>query len=165
MGNSVKKQVLFFVLLCTQSLMGKTVTIFEDSLDEFIDRCAKDEEEKVEFRGYYSRFLEKQAKSRKNEKSSHLRRLRSAALKNLERHHPQWYKQVEPFVLDLSQAHADTRNVRLFLTRFALLEEYRELQLAPQEGIWHTTKSYLKSFGHKVANFKDRVLGNKEVTA
>ena len=163
--NSVKKQLIFLAFFCVASLAGNPALIFEDSLDDFIDRCAKDEDEKIEFRGYYSNFLEKQAKSRRDSKRSHLRRLRSSALKNLERHHPQWYKQVEPFVLDLAESHADTRNIRLFLTRFALLEEYRELQLKPKEGVWHTTKLYLKSFGSKVATLKDRVLGRKEVTA
>ncbi len=140
-------------------------SVFDDSLDQFLERCADNEDEKIEFRGYYSKFLEKQARTRRQSKHSRLRKLRSAALPHLEKSHPDWYKQIEPFVLDLEDTGSDTKKVRLFLNRYAVLIQYRDSQNNQSSTWWDTTKSYAKSMGSKLAGVKDRLFGAKEVKA
>jgi len=154
----VRVGILLGVALLTTSVLAERGSVLDDTLDDFLERCSKDLQEQKYFRGYYSAFLEKQSKKRRNGKGRVLRKLRVEALKNLERHHPKWYKEVEQYVFDLEEPTREARKARLFLTRFALLQEYREEKLGYNQGWWKKTKGYFKSMGAKVVDLKDRAL-------
>lgn len=141
--------------------------ILNDSIEEFLTAVVQGEHEKIEFRGYYSKFLEKQSRKRRSSKRGHLRRLRSMALRTLREKHPSWYKEVEPYAFDLDESTQEARQARLFLIRFALLEEFRESKKPQSQNFWWDSfKSNIKSFGRSVAHLKDRVFHkNKHVTA
>lgn len=157
----MKAQKYFAILLVSMVSMLHGRSILEDSLDDFLHRVAQ-EEEKVEFRGYYSQFLEGQSRSRRNSKQRHLRRIRAVALRKVREEHPEWYKEIEPYALDLDEPTPEARKVRLFLTRFALLENYRQEINPSGLGWWDTTKVYFKGMRNKLANLKDRALGRKK---
>jgi hypothetical protein len=156
-----KAQKLFFFVFLVMSAFIQGRSVIDDSLEDFLTRTAE-EEEKVGFRGYYSRFLEKQSRTRKGNKRRHLRRIRAASLKKVREAHPEWYKEVEPFALDLDEPTPEARKARLFLTRFSLLEEYRQSLKPNGLGWWDKTKTYLRGFGHKVVELKDKALGRKK---
>lgn len=158
------KNIKFSALVCLTFAMTSVVasSVLNDDLEQFLERCAADKAEQQEFRGYYSRFLDKQSKQRRNSKDRALRKLRSSALNNLERHHPKWYKEVEHYVFDLEEQTQEARKVRLFLTRFALFEEYREEKLGINQSFWKKTKGYLKSMGTKVVELKDKAFNRNK---
>lgn len=164
----ILKLVLFFTIsFCSAKKITVTEitqpvqkqSILDSSLDQFLEKVV-DKHDQEEFRGYYSQFLEKQSRKRRNGKQSGLRRLRADALKIIRKEHPEWYKELEPLVLDLEEQTLEARQARLFLTRFALLQEYHDSkQFHP--GWWDRTTSHIKQFGHKIARLKDSALGRK----
>lgn len=135
-------------------------SILDLDLESFLEQAAQ-EKEKAEFRTYYSQFLEKESKARRQSKQKHLRRLRSAALRSLRQNHVSWYKEVEPHLLELEESTEEARKTRLFLTRFALLEEYRHKPSLYPSGWWDTTKEYVRGVGRRVVSLKERALGRK----
>lgn len=151
------KNVLLFSCCVTGSLFGTVLDTAKD-LEAFLTVVAK-EEEKPEFRSYYSKFLEKQSRQRKVSKRRQLRRYRSRALQDLSEHHLDWYRELEPYLSELDDASDGARKSRLFLTRYANFLEYRESKLPQAAGWWDTSKGYFKQFGKKVASVKDWALG------
>ena len=137
----------------------KKQSILDYSLDQFLEKMVAKEDQE-QFRGYYSQFLEKQSRKRRNGKQSGLRRLRADALKMIRKEHPEWYKELEPLILDLEEQSIEAREARLFLTRFALLQEFQDSK-EYHPGWWDATKTTIKQFGHKVARLKDSALGRK----
>ena len=152
--------VLLLTLCTGEAKKSDLPVILEESLDEFLDRMTHDDEDdRIEFRGYYSAFLEKQARRRRNGKQRYLNRLRYSALHVIETEHPAWYKELEPYLFDLEDQTYEARRARLFLTRFALFQEYLRTKNPEKMGWFDTIRSYGKGFKETVSAFKDRMLG------
>lgn len=128
---------------------------FDDSLEIFLSRMTSDETEKSEFRGYYSRFLRKQSKVHPERKRGKLQNLRIHALNSIEIKDPSLYQVIEPFLIDLDIAQ-ESRNIRLYLTRYALFEEFQRRKIIKHSGLWERAKDGVKRFADRVVEaFKE----------
>ena len=116
------------LLISCMSLCGalQSNVLLKDTLEQFLDRIEKDEKSKKGFRVYYSNFLEQQNKNYKSSKQKRLARLRASGLTTLRDNQPDWYKAIEPYSLDLDESTQECRQVRLFLTRYALFDAYKK---------------------------------------
>jgi len=124
---------------------------FSDSLELFLSRMSSDEIEKQEFRGYYSRFLRKQSKLHPERKSGKLQKLRISALNSIEIKNPSLYEVIEPYLIDLDFA-KELRDMRLYLTRYALFEEFKRRNIIKRSGIWERAKDGVKRFADRVVD-------------
>lgn len=130
--------------------------IFDDNLENFLLAMVSDQDEKVEFRGYYSKFLRKQNRRHRVRKRRCLQSLRAKALNDIEVRTPELYTQLEPYLIDLDES-PSCRTQRLFLTRYALFEEFKEKQAMKQLSVWGKTKRYAKNAVSRVGRFGKRV--------
>lgn len=130
--------------------------IFNDNLEDFLSSMSSDQSEKAEFRGYYSKFLRKQNRRHRIRKRRRLQSLRAKALNDIEVRKPNLYTKLEPYLIDLDESPA-CRTQRLFLTRYALFEEFKEKQAMKQLSVWGKTKRYAKNAVSRVGRFGKRV--------
>lgn len=145
---------LVFLLMCGNLLAKEPVNLLNDSLEGFLGHMTQDESEQREFRGFYSKFLRKQGRYGHHRIRGKLQNLRLSALSSIELKNPPLYKEIEPFLIDLDFA-KDCRNIRLFLTRYALFEEYKRRKAIKTSGMWERFKDGVKRFAHRVrSSFK-----------
>lgn len=144
--------MLFVSLLQAKNLL-------EDSLEGFLHRIGKTEDEKQGFRNYYSNFLEEQNKTYKSSKRKKLLRLRAIALTHLKEKNPEWYKEVEPYSLDLEESTQECRKVRLFLTRYALFDAYKKGKPVKIVGSREKVKHFLRPVKNAFVAVKNKVTG------
>jgi hypothetical protein len=149
------KKIIVIVLLTVGSV--RAYSILDDSLDSFLEFVVPQKEQEG-FSSFYSQFLEKTSRKRKNSKKRYLRRLRFSAFEQLRKEKKDWYKEIEPYIFDLDDSTEQARKVRLFLTRFALLEDYHDYKKSEELTWIHTAKKYVQKAGHKLKGLKNRVL-------
>jgi len=135
----------------------RAYSILDDSLDSFLEFVVPKQEQE-EFSSFYSQFLEKTSRKRKSSKKRYLRRLRFSAFEQLRKEKKDWYKEIEPYIFDLDDSTEQARKVRLFLTRFALLEDYHNYKKAEQLTWANTAKKYAQKATEKIKELKNKVL-------
>jgi len=149
----------------------KKLSFIDANLNDFILRVIDKEEERSQFKVYYSHLAQKIQQAKETEPAKEratYRYLYNLALENLKTKHAEWYKEIEPFVsnptLTLDDNLDEVRKViKFFLTRYGAYEEfinYRASHAAKTEalvkntdnsGIWHTIKGYVSTAKDKVA--------------
>lgn len=149
------KKILGIALLMISSIRG--YSILDDSLDSFLEFVVPQQEQEA-FSSFYSQFLERTSRKRKNSKKRYLRRLRFSAFEQLRKEKKDWYKEIEPYIFDLDDSTEQARKVRLFLTRFALLQDYHNHKKAEELTWMNTAKKYAQKAGNKIKGLKNRVL-------
>lgn len=131
--------------------------IHDDNLEHFLASMSSDQEEKKEFRGYYSKFLRTQNRRHRIRKRRRLQSLRNKALNDIEVRKPELYANLEPYIIDIDES-PTCRTQRLYLTRYALFQEFKENQAMKNLTIWGKTKRYAKNAASKVGKFSKRVV-------
>lgn len=131
--------------------------IYNDNLEHFLNSMSSDAEEKKEFRGYYSKFLRTQNRRHRIRKRRRLQSLRNHALSDIEVRKPELYAHLEPYIIDIDESPA-CRTQRLYLTRYALFQEFKEHQAMKNLSVWGKTKRYAKNAASKVGKFSKRVI-------
>ena len=154
--NSSQKTKLYNSTSSSIKTVAQNNLVFDDSLENFLSSMSSDQDEKSEFRGYYSKFLRKQNRRHRIRKRRRLQSLRAKALNDIEVRKPEIYIQLEPYLLDLDESPA-CRTQRLFLTRYALFEEFKEDQAMKQLSVWGKTKRYAKNAVTRVGRFGKRI--------
>lgn len=141
------------------------------NLEDFVNRVSTQDEERNQFKVYYSHLIQKIQEAKEKEPAKEratYRYLYNLALENLKTKHADWYKEIDPFVsnpvLTLDDNLNEVRNViKHFLTRYGAYEEFLNFRAAKQleqatmlaqesqGGIWHTIKGYATAAKDKVA--------------
>lgn len=155
----IMKNIHIFTLLMIFSSVLQAKNLLEDSLEEFLNRIGKTEDEKQGFRNYYSNFLEVQNKIYKSSKRKKLIRLRATALTTLKEKNPEWYKIIEAYSLDLEESTQECRKVRLFLTRYALFDSYQKGEPVKIVGSREKVKHFLRPVKNAFVAVKNKVTG------
>ena len=172
---------LLSIVFFTTISEAKRFEFIDANFDDFINRLVAQDQEKNEFKVYYSTLSKKMQEADEQKRRATFRYLYDLALAQLKEKHSDWYQEINPLVTEpkfvLDEQLDDMRKIiRFFLTRYGAYEEYLNLkksvkekeagvQLAQaktgEQGLWDTFKSYVNSasdtisgwlgFGTKVA--------------
>lgn len=131
--------------------------ILDASLEDFLNQVSIDDNKKTDFRVYYSKFLEYHNAEYQGKRRKKLMHLRSSALKTLKASNSEWYSLVEPYSLDLEESTQECRKVRLFLTRFGLLDAFNNNQPIRTVGTRLKVKNFFRSIGGSFRTCKNKI--------
>ena len=154
---------------------GKRFEFIDANFDDFANRVLSQDEEKNEFKAYYSTLSKKIQEADETKRRATFRYLNDLALNQLKDKHTDWYQEILPIVSDprfvLDEQLDEMRKIlRFFLTRYGAFEEYLNLKksIALKEsgqsdtvanvatddaGLWETVKSYVSSARNSIASW------------
>jgi len=145
---------LFFVMLALQSCYS--FDFIDTNFEGFMNRVVAPEYHK-EFKDYYTHFMKKVDLLPCTKKNNELSRLRNLAFYSLENKHPEWAVQLKPYALyekdETVAGNEQLKLIRIFLTRYAVCEEFLKFMAQKRAGMWHRFQSYTRHVGSKVATF------------
>lgn len=164
---------LFTLVFCATISEAKRFEFIDANFDDFINRVLSQDQEKNEFKVYYSTLSKKMQEADEQKRRATFRYLYDLALAQLKEKHSEWYQEINPLVSDpkfvLDEQLDDMRKIiRFFLTRYGAYEEYMHLkkavkdkeagvQLAQgsanEQGLWESFKSYMNSASNTVAGW------------
>ncbi len=160
------------IIFLTLSLQNCFSFDFIDSTFDGFSKRIVTAEYQTEFKNYYTNFMKKIDLIGKNslvKKNTELCRLRNLAFYSLENKHPEWALQLKPYALyekdEADAANKQSRSIRIFLTRYAVYEEFLKNIAQERAGVWYRLKSYTKHVGSKVVTFFNGFKGKEQKRA
>jgi hypothetical protein len=151
----MKKMILGCIMMSSLTSLYSYTDLIKIDLEQFLSSQTDDDIEKTEFRGYYSKFLRKQTRHSRLRKGHRLRKLRRKALASIEIKNPKLYEQFKQYLIDLDELDS-CRDLRLFLTRYALFEEYQSKKIISNKGFFGKARSYASRVNNKMKNLYSR---------
>jgi hypothetical protein len=163
---------LFTTVLFATMSEAKRFEFIDANFDDFVNRVLTQDQEKNEFKVYYSTLSKKMQEADEQKRRATFRYLYDLALGQLKDKHAEWFQEINPLVSDakfvLDEQLDDMRKIiRFFLTRYGAYEEYLNLkkgveakahdQLAQtssaDQGLWESFKSYMNSASNTLAGW------------
>ncbi len=173
----MKKLMISALISCAvvTLMQAKRFEFIDANIDDFTNRVLSQDEEKNEFKAYYSTLSKKIQEADDTKRRATFRYLCDLALNQLKDKHTDWYQEILPVVSDprfvLDEQLDEMRKIlRFFLTRYGAFEEYLNLKKSismKQEGkpdvlsnaaiddvgLWETVKSYVSSAKNSIASW------------
>lgn len=170
------KRILLSALVLvawTQVMDAKKFEFIDANFEDFVNRVLTMEQERTEFKVYYSTLSKKIQEADEGKKRATYRYLYDLAMSRLQEKHTDWYEEMKPFVTDpkltLDEQLDDARKIiKFFLTRYGAFEEFNNLKQLVKEkeaeqasgvkvasgtGLWDSLTSYVSSATNKVAGW------------
>lgn len=170
MGSQRKIFGIIMSLSAVGLLYAKKFDFIDAQFDDFINRMCINNQEKDEFKIYYSSLTKKIEETDEEKRRATFRYLYDLALANLKEKHVLWYNDINPLVSEpkfvLDERFDDMRKIiRFFLTRYGAYEEYLQCKkemnakqnaLVDQShtrGIWQSFKSMIHTVKSTVCSW------------
>lgn len=158
----VKNTGFFFLLFFATSVVA--FDFVDKTLDDFIARVVALEDQQS-FKPYYQDFIVSLKKLSPAKRKVDLQVLREHARCSLEVKHPEWAQSLKPVAFyEREENNYDIREVRTFLTRYAVYEQFCENKALEHATLWHRVKSYSKHVSSKVTGWVNGLLPQKKTT-
>lgn len=155
---------IFFINLCIP-LYIQSFDFIDATIEDFSQRMVPSED-RLAFNSFYQEFIAGLKKISPAKKNAELQHLRELARCSLEVKHPEWSMQLKPYAFyerdEGVGQESQLRSIRIFLTRYALYEEFLKNKALEHAGMWHKFKSYTKHVGSKMVNWFDSLRPSKK---